>query len=140
MTTILQSPATAKSSFPPLRTASMILPGLASSNPKRQRKPALLASALLLLGQLLLALHQLEHLDPLPDPDADPDTDHVHLQCELCAASATHGAPLPTVALGIERTLARSILAPASLPQAPLLRPYRAQTQRAPPVPLRSTV
>jgi hypothetical protein len=114
----------------------MILPGLLSSNPKRQRKPVLLASAVLLLGQLLLALHQVEHLDPRSAPEAD----HVDIQCELCAASATHGAPLPTLALDVERTLTQSALALVSLPQVPLLRPYRRQIQRAPPAPLRSIV
>ena len=110
----------------------MILLGRAQSTRKRQHWPALLVSALLLLGQLLLALHQLEHLDP--------DPDHGQIQCELCAAGAIHGAPLPTAELGIEQALAHCALAASAIHQAPLLRPYRCQIQRAPPSPLRSTV
>jgi hypothetical protein len=114
----------------------MILLGRAQSTRKRQHWPALLVSTLLLLGQLLLALHQLEHLDPAPDHD--PDLDHAQIQCELCAAGAIHGAPLPVAELGIEQALAHSGLAAAGIHQAPLLRPYRCQIQRAPPAPLRS--
>jgi hypothetical protein len=116
----------------------MTLPGRAESTRKRQHRTALFASALLLLGQLLLALHQLEHLDP--PSDLDPDLDHAQIQCELCAAGAIHGAPLPAAGLGIGRALAHAAPAPAAIHRAPLLRPYRCQIQRAPPAPLRSTV
>jgi hypothetical protein len=116
----------------------MTLPGRADTTRKRPYQTALFASALLLLGQLLLALHQLGHLDP---PSAlDADLDHAQIQCELCAAGALHGAPLPAAGLGIGRALAHAALAPAAIHRAPLLRPYRCQTQRAPPAQLRSTV
>lgn len=110
----------------------MILLGRAKSTRKRQHWPALLLSALLLLGQLLLALHQLEHLDP--------DLDQGQIKCELCAAGTIHGAPLPAAELGLEQALAHSALAASAIHQAPLLRPYRCQIQRAPPAPLRSIV
>jgi hypothetical protein len=93
-----------------------------------RRALALLAACLLLFAQLLLALHQLDHLDEQP----------AELHCDLCAVAAGHGAPLPASPLAIATAGVLVGVTPPRIQAAPLLRPFRAQTQRAPPAPLRS--
>lgn len=121
----------------------MILLGQANYLIARSPKPALLVGGLLILGQLLLGMHQLGHLAPHADHGADAaldlDPEHARIQCELCAASATHGAPLPAAELRLPWTPIRTRVTVAGPRQAPLLQPYRRQIQRAPPAPLRST-
>lgn len=89
---------------------------------------AVIALGILLLGQLLLALHQLEHLSQEPAEAA----------CELCALGGGQGAPLPKPTLGIAPAGKQVLSSVASVDNPPLLRPYRPQTQRAPPLPFRS--
>lgn len=94
-----------------------------------RRALALLAACLLLFAQLLLALHQLDHLGEQP----------AELHCDLCAVATGHGAPLPaTSPLAIAATGVQLGVTPPRTQAAPLLRPFRIQTPRAPPAPLRS--
>ena len=73
----------------------------------------MLTVGLLLLGQLLLGLHRLEHLTQGPPAAA----------CELCALGAGDDAPVPAARLCVLPDGYQVLTSLALVEQPPLLRP-----------------
>jgi hypothetical protein len=104
-------------------------PGQPLQIQRQSPRPLVLVACVLVLAQMLLSFHQIEHLSHAAG-DAG---------CEVCLTGGGLGAPLAARTAGLASVVQG--LAPAltlDLPTAPVSCPFRPQVPRAPPHSLRS--